>query len=59
MRPLLARCHLGLGQLNRKRGNPEQAKEHLTTSIALFREMGMTSYLEKSETLMKELSLGR
>jgi len=56
MRPLLARCHLGLGQINRRRGKPEQAKEHLTTAITMFREMDMGSYLEKAEMEMKELS---
>jgi tetratricopeptide (TPR) repeat protein len=59
MRPLLARCHLGLGLLNRKREKSEPAKEHLSTAITLFREMEMTPYLEKAESLMKELSLGR
>jgi len=49
MRPLLARCHFGLGQLNRKRGKPEEAKEHLSTAITMFREMDMRSYLEKAE----------
>ncbi len=49
MRPLLARCHFGLGQLNRKRGKPEEAKEHLSTAIKMFREMDMRSYLEKAE----------
>jgi tetratricopeptide (TPR) repeat protein len=30
MRPLVAHCHLGLGTLYRRTGNPEQAQEHLT-----------------------------
>jgi tetratricopeptide (TPR) repeat protein len=49
MQPLLACCHFGLGQLGRRRGSQEQAKEHLTTAIAMFREMDMRSYLEKAE----------
>jgi class 3 adenylate cyclase len=55
MRPLLGRCHFGLGQLNRRRGKPEQAKDHLTTAITMFREMDMGPYLEKAEAEMREL----
>jgi len=55
MRPLLARCHFGLGKLNRKLGKPEQAKEHLSTAITMFREMDMRSYLEKAEAEIKEI----
>jgi len=56
MRPLSARCHFGLGKLNRKRGNQEQAKAHLTTAINMFREMDMRSYLEKAEREKLQLS---
>ena len=49
MRPLLARCHLGLGQAQRQRGNREAAARYLTTAAALFREMGMRFWLEKAE----------
>jgi phosphoribosyl 1,2-cyclic phosphodiesterase len=41
MRPLIARCHVGLGKLYRRKGNVRQAKEHLTTSVAMMREMEM------------------
>jgi hypothetical protein len=37
-RPLVARCHLGLGQLHR-RAAPAAAREHLTSAIALLREL--------------------
>jgi class 3 adenylate cyclase/tetratricopeptide (TPR) repeat protein len=49
MRPLVAHCHLGLGRLYRRTGHPEQAQEHLTTATAMYREMGMTYWLEKLE----------
>jgi hypothetical protein len=49
MRPLLAHCHFGLGRLYRRTGNPEQAKEHLTTGAAMYGEMGTTYWLEKLE----------
>ena len=51
MRPLVAHCHLGLGKLSRQTGKREQAREHLMTATAMYREMGMTHWLE---TLEKE-----
>jgi tetratricopeptide (TPR) repeat protein len=35
MRPLVAHCHLGLGKLYRRTGQPEQAQEHLTTATTV------------------------
>jgi tetratricopeptide (TPR) repeat protein len=49
MRPLAAHCHLGLGTLARKTGHGEQAREHLTTAAAMYREMEMRFWLEKAE----------
>jgi hypothetical protein len=49
MRPLVADCHLGLGKLYRRTGKREQAQEHLTTATTMYREMGMTYWLEKAE----------
>jgi tetratricopeptide (TPR) repeat protein len=48
-RPLVAHCHLGLGKLYRRTDNREQAQEHLTTATTMYREMGMTYWLEKAE----------
>jgi tetratricopeptide (TPR) repeat protein len=48
MRPLVAHCHLGLGKLSRRTGKREQAEEHLTTATTMYREMGMTYWLEKA-----------
>jgi DNA-binding SARP family transcriptional activator len=47
MRPLMAQCHLGLGQLGRRAGQHELAERHLTIAGAMFREMDMTRWLEK------------
>jgi tetratricopeptide (TPR) repeat protein len=55
MRPLMAHCHVGLGKLYRRIGNREQAKEHLTTTTAMMREMEMGLWLEKAEAELKEL----
>jgi hypothetical protein len=49
MRPLVAHCHLGLGKLYRRTNKREQAREHLTTATTMYREMGMTYWLEKAE----------
>jgi class 3 adenylate cyclase/tetratricopeptide (TPR) repeat protein len=49
MRPLVAHCHLGLSKLYRRTGKREQAQEHLTTATSMYREMGMTYWLEKAE----------
>ena len=48
MRPLVAHCHLGLGKLYRRTGKPEQAQEHLAAATAMYRDMGMTYWLEKA-----------
>ena len=45
-RPLVARCHLGLGQLHRRAA---PAREHLTSAIALLREMRMPYWLAEAE----------
>jgi tetratricopeptide (TPR) repeat protein len=55
MRPLVAHCHLGLGKLYRRTGKREQAHEHLTTTTTMYREMGMTYWLEKAEVETREL----
>jgi hypothetical protein len=46
----VAHCHLGLGKLYRRTGKREQAQEHLTTAMTMYREMGMTYWLEQSAT---------
>jgi hypothetical protein len=52
MRPLVAHCHLGLGKLYWRTGKREQAKEHLTTAATMYREMGMTYWLEQAEAAL-------
>ena len=49
LRPLMAHCHLGLGKLYRRTGDREQAREHLTNATTMYREMGMTYWLEQVE----------
>ncbi len=56
MRPLVAHCHLGIGKLDRRTGKRQEAQGHLTTATTMYREMGMTYWLEKAEKEMKELA---
>jgi tetratricopeptide (TPR) repeat protein len=55
MRPIIAHCHLGLGKLDRRTSQSEQAQEHLTTATTMYREMGMTYWLEQAEAKMTAL----
>jgi hypothetical protein len=54
MRPLVAHCHLSLGKLYRRVGKRREAQEHLTTATTMYRDMGMTYWLEKAEAEMRE-----
>lgn len=47
MRPLVAHCRLGLGRLYRITGQPAQAREHLATATAMYREMDLRYWLAK------------
>jgi tetratricopeptide (TPR) repeat protein len=55
MRPLVAHSHLGPGGLYRRTGDLTKAHEHLATAAAMYREMGMTFWLEKAEDALKEV----
>jgi tetratricopeptide (TPR) repeat protein len=52
MRPLVAHCHLGLGKLYPRTGDQAKAEEHLATATAMYREMGMSSWLEQAEAAL-------
>jgi len=49
LRPLQARCHLGLGRLYRRVGRTDEARTHLATAVEMLREMGMTHWLSEAE----------
>ncbi len=49
MRPLAAHCHLGLGRLYDRRGKRQETQEHLTTAMAMYRDMDMRYWLETAE----------
>jgi tetratricopeptide (TPR) repeat protein len=48
MQPLVAHCHLGIGQLLRRTGERDLARTHLSAAVASYQEMGMTYWLEKA-----------
>jgi tetratricopeptide (TPR) repeat protein len=50
MRPLLARCHWGLGELYLRIGDGSTAREQLHAAINMFRQMDMKFWLEKAES---------
>jgi len=58
MRPLVAHCHLGLGKLSRRTGKRDEARDHLTTATAMYREMDMRFWLEQAETEMRQCNDG-
>ena len=47
-----AHRHLGLGTLYRRTGDGVKAEEHLQIAITMYRDMGMTFWLEKGEALL-------
>ena len=52
MRPLEARCDLGLGLLDRRTGNRDHAHEHLTIATTMYHEANMTYWLEQAKAEM-------
>jgi tetratricopeptide (TPR) repeat protein len=54
MRPLLARCHLGLGALYRQLGWLERARSELCEARELFRAMEMPFWLAQVEAALAE-----
>jgi tetratricopeptide (TPR) repeat protein len=54
MRPLIAHCHLGLGTLYRRTGDRAKVEEHLTSATAMYREMGMTFWLDKTKATLNQ-----
>jgi hypothetical protein len=53
MRPLVAHCHRGLGELYRRADKREEARAHLATASTMYREMGMSVWLEKAEAALE------
>ena len=56
MRPLIARCHLGIGRASHAAGLKVDAQRELQKATTMFREMGMTYWLEKLESELQARS---
>jgi tetratricopeptide (TPR) repeat protein len=52
MRPLVAHCHLRLGKLHRRLGPAAEATAQLTTAAAMFRELDMALWRERTEIIL-------
>jgi hypothetical protein len=52
MRPLVAHCHRGLGNLYGHLGKRQEAREHFTVATTMYREMAMGFWLEQTEAEM-------
>ena len=52
MRPLVAHCHFGLGQIYLRTSRRDQARDHLTTATTMYREMDMPFWLAQAEAEM-------
>jgi class 3 adenylate cyclase/tetratricopeptide (TPR) repeat protein len=55
MRPLLARCHLGLGRLYLRGGDRNRAEDHLLAAMRLFIAMNMPLCLQQVTASLSEL----
>jgi tetratricopeptide (TPR) repeat protein len=55
MRPLVAHCHLGIGQLYATSGRRAEARAALSTAIELYRAMEMTFWLPQAEAALAQV----
>jgi len=55
MRPLAGRCHAALGRLHARAGDRDEARAQLGAAAALFRDLGMTHWLEEAEAALARL----
>jgi hypothetical protein len=55
MRPLVAHCHLGLGRLYLRTPKREEARQHLTEAMMMYREMDMPFWLQEAESHVRDL----
>ncbi len=56
MRPLMAHCRVGLVRLYRHTGKRAESDAHFAAATSMYREMGMTYWLEKAEAEMRGLA---
>jgi hypothetical protein len=56
MRPTVAHCHRHLARLYRTTGRRNESDEHLVAARTMYREMGMTYWLEQAESAPTQLT---
>jgi tetratricopeptide (TPR) repeat protein len=59
MRPLLAHCHAGLGELLHRAGDRAKAQQHLATATTTYRALGMSLWLARAESARGAAPSGR
>jgi hypothetical protein len=52
MRPLVAHCHVGLGELYHRTGDRAKGDEYLTIATTMYREMDMAFWLAQAEAAL-------
>ncbi len=52
MRPLVAHCHLGLGNLYSRTGRHPESREWFRIAAGMYLEMGMQFWLDRAEAGM-------
>jgi class 3 adenylate cyclase/tetratricopeptide (TPR) repeat protein len=55
MHPLVAHCHLGLGKLHVRAGDLTKGRQRLHDAAAMYRSMGMLSFLKEAESEIQGL----
>jgi hypothetical protein len=56
MRPLIAHCHLSLGELYAQIDRSDKAQEELSTAIDLYRFMEMRAGLREAEIALAKIA---
>jgi tetratricopeptide (TPR) repeat protein len=59
MKPLLAHCHMGLGEAYVKNGLNKEAHSELVAAIELYRSMDMAFWLPKAESALAKVTGSR
>ena len=56
MRPLVAHCHVGLGELFKRRSDFAAAGERLRCAVALYRDLDMESWRQRAESALASVT---
>ena len=56
MRPLIAKCYLGLGTLYVRTGKRKEATDHLAAAAAMFRDMDMRFWRAQADAELNNLA---